>query len=143
MSKPKKRMSKELPKTKDLPKIPRSIPESLYTKIFFYTKYIFVGAISGALLIAVALQSVELRGNMLQANGVAQDRQKLEQEVVYWKQIADTYSGYRDIYYRIATLQYKLGNKEESKKYLQKALELDPNFEEARVLGTKIEAIPR
>jgi tetratricopeptide (TPR) repeat protein len=128
---------------KHLPSIPRSITESLLSgRTFFFLKYIFVGAVSGALVIAIALQSVELKGNMLQAEQVVQDRDKLLQEVVYWKQIANTYSGYRDIYYRIATLQYKLGNKEESKKYLQKALELDPNFSEARVLGAKIEATP-
>ena len=130
--------------SKDFPSIPRFITEHLFSKrTFFYLKYVFVGAVSGALLIILALQSVELKGNMLQADQVVQDREQLLQEVVYWKQIADTYSGYRDIYYRIATLQYKLGNTQESKKYLQKALELDPNFEEARVLGAKIEASHR
>ena len=124
---------------KHLPRIPRFITENLFSgRAFFYLKYIFVGAISGALLIAITLQGVELRGNTRQAEQVVQAREQVMQEIVYWKQIADTYSGYRDIYYRIATLQYKLGNKEESKKYLQKALELDPNFEEAHVLGAKV-----
>jgi tetratricopeptide (TPR) repeat protein len=126
---------------KQLPSIPRFITEKLFSgRTLFFLKYIFVGAISGALLIAITLQGVELRGNERQVEQVTQDREQVMHEIVYWKQIADTYSGYRDIYYRIATLQYKLGNKEESKKYLKKALELDPNFEEANVLGAKIEA---
>jgi tetratricopeptide (TPR) repeat protein len=129
---------------KQLPNIPRFITESFLSKrTLFFLKYIFVGAISGALLIAITLQGVELRGNERQAEQVSQDREQVMHEIVYWKQIADTYSGYRDIYYRIAALQYKLGNTEEAKVYLKKALELDPNFEEARVLGSKIEASPQ
>ena len=139
MVKLKKYMSKELPTTKHFPNIPRFITEKLFSgRAFFFLKYIFVGAISGALLIAITLQGVELRGNARQAEQVAQDREQVMQEIVYWKQIADTYSGYRDIYYRIATLQYKLGNTTEAKVYLKKALDLDPNFEEARVLGEKV-----
>jgi tetratricopeptide (TPR) repeat protein len=123
------------------PKIPRFITESLFSrKTFFLLKYVSVGAVSGALLIAIALQGYDLHANAQQVKRATQDREQVMHEVVYWKQIADTYSGYRDIYYRIATLQYKLGNVDESKAYIKKALELDPNFEDARVLGTKIES---
>lgn len=124
----------------EFPKIPRFITESLFSKkALFLLKYISVGAVSGALLIGITLQAFDLHTNMLQVKQVAQDREQVMHEVVYWKQIADTYSGYRDIYYRIAALQYKLGNKEEAQSYVKKALELDPNFQEAQVLGAKIQ----
>lgn len=67
-----------------------------------------------------------------------QERAHLEREVSYWQQVADKYKGYRDVYYRIATLQFKLGNVSASQEYVKKALDLDPNFPEGRVLGTKV-----
>lgn len=69
---------------------------------------------------------------------LAQERVRLQREIQYWQGVADKYKGYRDVYYRIASLQYRLGNVEESQKYVKKALELDPNFPEGSVLGAKI-----
>ena len=48
--------------------------------------------------------------------------------------IIKTYPNYRDGYFRLATLEYELGNRNKAKEYVQKALELDPNFEEGRRL---------
>jgi len=76
--------------------------------------------------------------NIKQRESLAQERIQLQNEVNYWEAIAQKYQGYRDVYYRIAALQYKLGNTNESQKYVKKALELDPNFPEGHVLGAKI-----
>lgn len=125
---------------KQLPSIPRIITESLSSEPFFIIKYAIVGAVCAGLIMAIAFQGINLRYNLQESKRIAAERNTVVQEVVYWKQIADTYSGYRDIYFRIAALQYKLGNKEESKVYIKKALDIDPNFQDARVLGAKIEA---
>jgi tetratricopeptide (TPR) repeat protein len=86
----------------------------------------------------IFLQGVTLWYNIQQREVYLQERAHLEKEIVYWQQVADKYQGYRDVYYRIATLQYKLGNVAASQEYIKKALELDPNFPEGRVLGTKV-----
>ncbi len=42
------------------------------------------------------------------------------------------------VYYKIASLDYRVGNIDESKEYLKKALEIDPNFKDGYVLGAKV-----
>lgn len=141
MSKLKKRMNQELPILKHLPKIPRFITENLSREnAFFFTKYVMVGGVCGFLIMVTTLEGSKLLVNLEESKKLQKEREQVIQEIAYWKQVGDTYSGYRDIYYRIAALQYKLGNEAESKAYIQKALELDPNFEEGRVLGAQIEA---
>jgi tetratricopeptide (TPR) repeat protein len=105
------------------------------------SKNVKVGLISTFSLFLIALifiQSVTLWHNMQQREVYIQQRVAMEQELAYWQGVADKYQGYRDVYYRIASIQYKLGNTAASQEYLKKALELDPNFPEGRVLGTKV-----
>lgn len=90
------------------------------------------------LIALIFLQGVTLWYNVKQQEVYMQERAHLEREVSYWQQVADKYKGYRDVYYRIATLQFKLGNVSASQEYVKKALDLDPNFPEGRVLGTKV-----
>mgnify|MGYP004417280321 FL=1 len=59
-------------------------------------------------------------------------------KITYWEGISEKYKGYRDVYYRIAALQFKVGNVAASQEYVKKALELDPNFPEGHVLGAKV-----
>lgn len=105
------------------------------------SKHIKVGLVSFFSLFLIALiflQGVTLWYNVQQRDVYMQERAHLEKEVVYWEQVADKYQGYRDVYYRIASLQFKLGNTVAAQEYVKKALELDPNFPEGRVLGTKV-----
>lgn len=62
------------------------------------------------------------------------ERGKIEKELTFWKGEQRRYPNYRDIYFKIASLNYQLGNKEEAKVSLDKALEIDPNFENGREL---------
>lgn len=96
-----------------------------------------VSVVSLFLLGLISLQGVVIWYTLQQREVVAQQRVQLEKQVEYWKGVADKYQGYRDVYYRIASLQYRLGNVNESQQYIKKALELDPNFPEGRVLGAK------
>jgi tetratricopeptide (TPR) repeat protein len=101
-------------------------------------KLLVVSFSSGILLISILLQSTALIQNLEAVHGMQQERGKVIQEIQYWKQAAEKYKGYRDVYFRIAALEYKVGDMAESKKYMEKALELDPNFEAGRILGEKI-----
>ena len=97
-----------------------------------------ISVFSVFLLGLIFLQGVTFWYNMQQRAVFAQERVLMQKELTYWMGVADTYKGYRDVYYRIASIQYKLGNVAASQEYIKKALQLDPNFSEGRVLGAKV-----
>ncbi|MBA3724375.1 MAG: hypothetical protein H0W89_05835 [Candidatus Levybacteria bacterium] len=131
-----------LPTTKVIalfPSILRSITEFHFTRNQSHNiKVLLVSSFSIFLLSLIFVQGVTFWYNMQQREVFMQERALLEKEVTYWQGIADTYHGYRDVYYRLASLQYKLGNTAASQEYVRKALEVDPNFVDGRVLGTKV-----
>src|SRR6185437_15447922 len=121
------------------PKNLRFITEYTFTESQSHLiKVILTSVISLLLLFLIFLQGIAIWSDYKQQELLVQQRQELQNEVNYWKGIAQKYQGYRDVYYRIAALQYKLGNITESQKYIKKALELDPNFPEGHVLGAHV-----
>lgn len=104
----------------------------------YFIKIILTSVVSLFLLALIFLQGVVIWDNLYQKQALSDQRTQLENEVKYWENAANKYQGYRDLYYRIGALQYKLGNTAESQKYIKKALELDPNFPEGRVLGAHV-----
>ncbi len=124
--------NREAKKISLFPKIYRFITESW--------KLIVTSFVSGLLLIAIALQSVSLYQNLQEEKKLSSDRQKTVAELAFWKQTVGKYKNYRDAYFKIATLEYRLGDVDEAKIYLKKILDLDPNFGKARemekILGT-------
>jgi tetratricopeptide (TPR) repeat protein len=101
-------------------------------------KVFLVSLASIFLLALIFLQGVTLWYNLTEQQTLVQQRAQLQNEALYWEGIANKYQGYRDVYYRIAAIQYKLGNYSESQKYVKKALELDPNFPQGHVLGAQV-----
>jgi tetratricopeptide (TPR) repeat protein len=89
-------------------------------------------------MLQIVREAIALPRNLAQVKLVENNNQKVAREIAQWKKMADKYTGYRDIYYRIAFLEYSQGNLDEAKKYVQKALDVDPNFDAGRVLGEKI-----
>lgn len=129
-------MKKKLP---EFPRIPRVITEDLVSvRTLFLFKLLLISLVSAMIVMQIARELATLPNNIAQANLVENNRQKIVQEISYWKQVADKYAGYRDVYYRIAILEYARGNVDEAKIYIQKALDTDPNFDAGRVLGEKI-----
>jgi tetratricopeptide (TPR) repeat protein len=101
-------------------------------------KVVLVSAASLFLLALIFLQSVTLWYNIREQQNLVLEREQLQNEAAYWEQVSNKYQGYRDVYYRIASIQYRLGNYNESQKYVKKALELDPNFPQGHVLGAQV-----
>lgn len=121
------------------PKNLRLITEYTFSQSQSFTiKVLLTSVVSLFLLGLIFLQGVAIWYNMQQKEMLAQQRLQTENEVKYWENLANKYQGYRDIYYKIGALEYKLGNISESQKYVKKALELDPNFPEGHVLGAHI-----
>ncbi len=66
----------------------------------------------------------------LQMEKIAQ----VNQEIEFWSKIAEKHRDYRDAYYQLAVLNYRIGETEKSKIFLKKVFLLDPNFKEGRKL---------
>lgn len=123
----------------EFPRIYRFITErSLSWQQIYLLKLFVFGFLCGFLLLSIVLQYLSLRHNLEQAKVLQSERRKVETEVAYWKGIAEKYKGYRDVYYKLATLEYKLGDMTAAKNYMKTTYALDPNFEAGRVLGAKI-----
>jgi len=59
---------------------------------------------------------------------------KIRQEIEFWQEIIKEKQDYRDAYFQLAVLNYQIYQKGPAVKYLQKTLNLDPNFEPAKKL---------
>lgn len=62
------------------------------------------------------------------------EKRAIEAEIVKWEKVVKERSNYRDAYFELAVLTYKLNRIEETKRYLNKVFELDPNYQPAREL---------
>lgn len=101
---------------------------------------LLISFVSGIFFIGIMFQGVQLYGNFQKIEGLKLQRVKLTKELHYWQDVARQFSNYRDVYFRIAQLQYQLGEPSKSQRSLEKVFGLDPNFKEGRVLGEKIQA---
>jgi tetratricopeptide (TPR) repeat protein len=101
---------------KYFPSISRTITESL-TFLLFVVVFVLL-----ALLIK----------NINDYKTFKSERDLVYKEIEYWKNVISQKPDYRDAYLKLAILEYKLGDKNESKLYLEKSLILDSNFEKGR-----------
>lgn len=113
------------------PSITRIIPElPSWSILRAVDRWVVAGFLSGALLLMVIVAAVQTYQNTMTLERVRQERVQYAKEIAFWKDVVGKYTGYRDAYFKLALLSYQTGKKDEAKTYLQKALELDPNFAE-------------
>lgn len=62
------------------------------------------------------------------------DPEDIRRLIAAWEKIVEEKPNYRDGYLQLAILHYKLYKNDKAKEYLNKALDLDPNYEPAREL---------
>lgn len=117
---------------------------TLFPKIFrFITErgvIVVISMVSIVLLTAIVIQGLQLQKTLHQAEIAKAKRAELTKQLAYWQDVVRQYGNYRDAYFKIATIQYQLGEADQAKKSLEKVVALDPNFENAKVLGAKISA---
>lgn len=70
---------------------------------------------------------------------ISLERKNTEEKINFWKSIANKYEGYKDAYFQIALLEFRLGNIKNALEYNKKALLLDPNFEDSKKLQILLE----
>jgi tetratricopeptide (TPR) repeat protein len=140
----KKKPLKQSKKNLVVPDEPANSPKfSLFPRIYrFITerwKLIVASLVSGLIIIAIILQSISLYHNIQEEKRIEEERGKTVRELKFWKDSLTQYPQFRDIYLRIASLEYRLGNKEAARENVRKALEIDPNSKEAREMEKQFE----
>lgn len=90
------------------------------------------------LLLAIMAVSLKIEEEWINHNANLAKREQINQEIAFWQKIVLNYPNYRDGYFRISLLEYQLGNVAKAKNYLNKALEIDPNYVPARSFEQKL-----
>jgi hypothetical protein len=96
------------------------------------SKTVLLLLVANLFTIALLFQSQEkhLRRRVLALHTErAQEIAHLNTLKAHWQKIVADSPTYRDGYLQLAAIEYKLKNQISSKSYLQKAMEIDPNFE--------------
>jgi tetratricopeptide (TPR) repeat protein len=127
-------------RSREFPRIFRFIPESFLRprSTSIYPKLFVISFLSGLVLIAIFVQSILLLRNLRLTKQLEAQRMQLEKEIAYWQQITQKYPDYRDVYFKLASLEYQRGNIQQAQNDIQKAFSVDPNSTQGKVLGDKI-----
>lgn len=121
---------------KQFPRIFRFIPDR---SVLPHLKLLIVGFTSGLLLAGITLQITLLRQNIQLLQSQQLKRTALENQVQMLERVTKTYPSYRDLYLRLAHLEYRLGNSTQAKVYTKRALWVDPNSKEAQLLDNVLQ----
>lgn len=100
----------------------------------FTEKHFFVFLILVILSVAISIAFVNLYKDIDRKDRIEKERHEIAKEIEFWKGVVAQYSDYRDAYFNLALLEYRLGDFKGSKFYLEKVLDIDPNFERGREL---------
>ncbi|OGH20065.1 MAG: hypothetical protein A3D74_00625 [Candidatus Levybacteria bacterium RIFCSPHIGHO2_02_FULL_37_13] len=124
-----KSKSKQFFKKKE--KLSRSLQ---FPNIFrsFTERYFLTLLVSFVLVIILAIVGLDLYKDVLEQKKIETERKETISKIEYWQKIVDKYKDYRDAYFQLAILEYRLKNFDKSKYYLNKVLSIDPNFENGR-----------
>lgn len=97
-------------------------------------KKVWSVVVSVVIGLAILIVGADLQKSIQGKQHIEKERIKIAKDIEYWEKTIEKYKDFRDAYFQLAVLNYQLGEIEKAKSFLQKTLELDPNFEEARDL---------
>lgn len=100
----------------------------------FTEKYFLASLVSFIIVAIIIIVGLDLYRNIKQKEEIDKERQEIISKIQYWQGITNKYKDYRDAYFQLAILEYRLGNFKGSKFYLERALVIDPNFDKGREL---------
>lgn len=137
----KKTLNKSKIKSKSKPKHFFKKKEKSYPPLRFpniiriFTEKYFLGFFVTFILVAMLLVvGMDLDKDIKVQQKTETERQDIIYKIQYWQGIVNKYKDYRDAYFQLAILEYRLRDFIKSKFYLDKALGIDPNFEKGREL---------
>jgi hypothetical protein len=85
-------------------------------------------------IVAAAIVGYDFKANWKTKQSVDLQRERLGQELSFWKDFITKHQNYRDAYFQASVLEYRLGNTAKAKVYAEKGLALDPNSTDGRNL---------
>ena len=118
-------------KKKDKPSPPLRFPSILR---IFTEKYFLATLVSFVLIVIIIVVGLDLYKDIKDQQKIEKERKDVISKIQYWQGIVNKYKDYRDAYFQLAILEYRLRDFTKSKFYLDKALAIDPNFEKGREL---------
>lgn len=104
-----------------------------------WNKYFLVSFASVFISVAIVLQGVELVKHFNELRTIRNERQQIMGEIAYWSDVVEKHNDYRDGYFKLALLEYRLGNREKAREYIDKTLFIDPNYKDARAFQQRVE----
>lgn len=103
--------------------------------IRIFTEKYFLGFLVTFILVAMLIVvGLDLYKDIKNQQKIEKERKDVISKIQYWQGIIDKYKDYRDAYFQLAVLEYRLKNFDKAKFYLDKSLSLDPNFEKGRTM---------
>lgn len=87
------------------------------------------------LSMGIILLSFNIYKNINKVRNINSQREDLQSQINFWTSVTNKYPGYKDAYFRIAVLEYNLGDFKKAEMYNSKALVLDPNYKDALILN--------
>ena len=60
---------------------------------------------------------------------INKEQEEIKKQIIFWQQTTNSFPGYRDSYIKLAILNWKLFRDFDSQKFLEQALQIDPNNE--------------
>ena len=97
-------------------------------------RLLFALIIVSILLLQLAYFGQTLYRNYQEVQAKQAEKRALEAEVIKWEEVVQEKPNYRDAYFELAVLSYRLNKIDDAKRYLTKVFALDPNFAPAREL---------
>ncbi len=124
----------------EFPKIFRTIPENklfkkaLKSKTFKYLSLGFISVLCILLALSIIIIGTVVYRNVSILIQTSNQRKEIRDKIAFWQSVVEKYPAYKDAYFQIAALEYRLGDFENARQANNKALLLDPSFKNAEEL---------
>ena len=126
------RPAKKEQKKKELPKNSRLITETAVLFSFSRLKKIILPVIYLALFVLLIFVADDVYQKSRQYFALTSQKENIKQEIGSLEKKVQIYPSFKEGYLRLAVLEYRLGKIDKSKRYIRKAILLDPNFKQAQ-----------
>jgi tetratricopeptide (TPR) repeat protein len=113
-----------------------------FGKSLFHEEKILLTAIVSALVCfcLIIFASIDLSQSISVQKNMKKEKDRVAYELSYWQEIVKLHPDYRDGYFKLALIQYRLGKTKQSRENVEKAMEIDPNFSEGKEFEKMLES---
>lgn len=83
-------------------------------------------------IFGILIFSLDLLASFQKRKEINLQKEKIKNEIRVLEDVTSKLNNYREAYYKLAVLEFEIGEIDKAKFYLNKSLFIDPNFEKAR-----------